>query len=690
MQKHKPEEEVPLFDEFEHVTSDQWRTLVEAELDGADFEKKLVSKTADGRTVPPLSIADDLSTISHLDTIPGEAPYLRGTSRYGQAVGGWAVRSSLTTGDEVTAACSALEQDDLHPAEYEFLFSEQNHPGTPAELAEILDPFVSSGAGIVLDAGIMTPVFGALAFEALHQRGLDASRFSGVLKLDPCSSLLSEKTRRISIERSFDALASTVVGMNDALPGFRSFVVSGSIYHNAGAGPVLEIAATLGGALQCLRECEARGVDPQLVAQSVQFSFPVGSMLLEEVAKLRAVRMLWAKIVKHTVGQIHNAFAMNLHVESSSREMTMYDRHVNILRATLAAMAGAIAGANSISVRPFDEVIGERTGLARRIARNTNLLLMHESHLHGVVDPAGGSYSIEKRTEELARAAWLEFQQLEADGGWLSVVRSGALQRRIVLAHATSVAAVASRRTVLVGTNQYPNLGETCVPPQQPQSEKRPHSEPLPSEISSALRTSAKKAGRSFIRDVAAVFNTGATALQVVHCMYPEEASSPIEVHLRHERIAKDIEDIRLRVESAGRKPRVYLLLYGPPVWRSARATFSAGFLGVAGFQITEGPGCDSVEEALENAMPLNADIVVACSEDAAYSQTVPTIIDTVRRTGVSPVFLVAGNPKADVEKLEQAGVNGFIHVRADLLHELNALLSALDITDRDGGSNEN
>ena len=690
MQNRKPEDEAPLFDEFERVTSDEWRALVEAELDGADFTKKLISKTVDGRTIPPISTADDLKSIGHLDKIPGEAPYLRGTSRYGQAAGGWAVRSTLTTSDEVSAACSALEQDALHPAEYEFLFSEPNHPNSPAELAEILDPFISSGAGIVLDAGITSPVLGALALEALQQRGFDTSRFSGVLKLDPCSSLLSENARKISVECCFDSLASTVVGMSNALPGVRSFVVSGSVYHNAGAGPVLEIASTLAGALQCLRECETRGVDPQLVAHAVQFSFPVGSVLLDEVAKLRAVRMLWAKIVRHTVGKTDDLLAMNLHVESSIRAMTMYDRHVNILRATIAALAGAISGANSISVRPFDEVVGERTGLARRIARNTNLLLMHESHLHGVVDPAGGSYSIERRTEELAEAAWLEFQQIEAEGGWLNIVRSGSLQHRIASAHATSAAAVASRRTVLVGINQYPNLGETLVPPQQPQPKTRRYVEPLSSQVSSALRNSAKKAGGSFIRDMADVFKAGATALQVVDCIYPEEPSSPIEFHLRLERIAKAIEDVRLLVESAGRKPHVYLLLYGPPVWRSARATFSAGFLGVAGFQITEGPGCDSVEEALETALPMNADIVVACSEDAVYAETVPKIIDAVHRTGVSPIFLVAGNPKDDVEKLEKAGVDGFIHVRADLLRQLNTLLSALDITDRDGVSNEN
>ncbi|KAA6309736.1 Methylmalonyl-CoA mutase, partial [termite gut metagenome] len=315
------------------------------------------------------------------------------------------------------------------------------------------------------------------------------------------------------------------------------------------------------------------------IAKKIKFNFGISSNYFLEIAKFRAARLLWANIVasydaKGGSDEYRCAAKMNIHAETSTFNLTLFDAHVNLLRTQTEAMSAALAGVDSIAVTPFDKAYQTPDELSERLARNQQLLLKEESHFDKVVDPAAGSYYIENLTVSIAKQAWDIFLKVEDAGGFYAAIKSGSIQKDINESGKARRKAVAQRREILLGTNQYPNFIE--------------------------------KAG-------------GKKPVASCPCC-SQEHEKDVET-LNFNRMASEFEALRLETEASGKRPKAFMLTIGNLAMRQARAQFSCNFLGCAGYEVIDNLGFDTVKAGVEAALAAKADIVVLCSSDDEYAE---------------------------------------------------------------------
>ncbi|MDL2305176.1 methylmalonyl-CoA mutase family protein, partial [Bacteroides sp. OttesenSCG-928-D19] len=367
----------------------------------------------------------------------------------------------------------------------------------------------------------------------------------------------------------------------------------------------------------------------------IKFNFGISSNYFMEIAKFRAARLLWANIVslynpgclrdcdnKGENGECRCAAKMAIHAETSSYNLTLFDAHVNLLRTQTEAMSAAIAGVDSMTVTPFDKAYQTPDDFSERLARNQQLLLKEESHLDKVVDPAAGSYYIENLTVAIAKQAWDIFLKVQEEGGFYAAIKAGSVQRDINETGKNRHKAVAQRREVLLGTNQYPNFTEKA-------GDKQP---------------------------------VGCTCC----CGGKKSADSGIET-LNFDRAASEFEALRLETEASGKRPKAFMLTIGNLAMRQARAQFACNFLACAGYEVVDNLGFPTVEAGVEAAMAAGADIVVLCSSDDEYAEYA---VPAFKALNGRAMFIVAGAP-ANMDELKVAGIENFINVRSNVLETL-------------------
>lgn len=422
--------------DFDLAGRDQWMELVEQVLRGAAFDKKLVHTTYDGIAIQPLYTGADHAGDRGL---PGVAPYVRGS----RAVGGpWQVRQahSRATGnravlDDLGGGADAIE---LH------IDGETSRE----ELEELLD-------GVPATVPIMLAP-GSGAADALVQwwasRGIAPGDARGGLGVDASDSGVAE-----AVARSL------------GYPNVSAAVIDGARLADQGASEAQELAGSLADGVACLRACEQAGLDLALAVDKLEFRYAAGVDQFLTVAKFRAARRLWARVTEAC--GIEPA-AQRQHAVTSGAMMSRRDPYVNMIRTTVACFAAAVGGADAITVSPFDAAIGGSDQLGLRIARNTQLLLREESHVHQVIDPSGGAYYVESLTDVLASTAWGLFKELET---------GASLAERIEAAHAARCQDVATRRRPLTGVSEFPDLDEEAVDllPVAPEPELRRLAEPF-------------------------------------------------------------------------------------------------------------------------------------------------------------------------------------------------------------------
>lgn len=342
-----------------------------------------------------------------------------------------------------------------------------------------------------------------------------------------------------------------------------------------------------------------------------------------EIARLRAGRLLWAQIVKAFGPQKDCSARMIVHAETASYNKTVYDSHTNLLRTQTEAMSAALGGTWSITVLPFDAMYQEPTLFSERIARNQQILLKEESYIDKITDPAGGSYYIENLTASLAEHAWKMFLEIQDKGGFLQAVGQGIIQQKVREMSNRRDQNIALRRDNLLGVNQYPNFGEVI-------------NQELPGSVFEACDFTVEGA--------------------VVETLKPYRGASAFEA-------------LRYKTDQFSKlngRPLVFMLTIGNPAMRKARAQFASNFFAVAGFEVMDNNGFDTVEEGLTAAEAAGANIIVVCSSDEEYALLLPVLAAKIK----DEILVVAGNPACRPE-LEAIGVKNFIHVRSNLLEEL-------------------
>lgn len=609
-----PEKKNGLLEEFPPVSTKQWEEKIREDLKGADYEKKLIWRTLEGIKINPYYRREDLKDLTWVKIPPGDFPYVRGKK---SKENNWIVRQDILEQDPQKSAALAWEALQKGAQAVGLNVSEVE---THEAVAFLLKDIDLNNAAIHFLHSRNYPAFFDVVVDYIKKSGFDIQKVKGSMDFDPLAYFVLYDKFYHSQERDLDETVKIIeLAMRD-LPGFDVLQVNGQHYHNAGAHTVQEMAFTLSHANEYLASLTDRGMNVDDVAPRMQFTMAAGSEFFKEIAKFRAMKLLWAQIVKQYAPSNEDSMKINIHAASSEWNKTVYDPHVNLLRTTTETMAAGLAGADTISVTPFDSTYQKPDQFSGRIARNQQIVLKYEAYMNKVADPAGGSYYIEKITDELASETWKMFVEMEKAGGFIKAVESGFIKEEIANTCQKREMNIAMRRQVFVGVNQYPNLQETMLGKMKPVAR---------------------------LKDLSG---------------------------LRPWRGPQAFEALRLSVENFASKgfqiPKVYLFTHGNLTMRKARASFITGFFGCAGYQIQEAPMVENLDEGIEKAIEAKPEIIVLCSSDEEYPDMIP-VIKAIKENLTNAQIVVAGNPADSMEMLNQEGVQHYIHVRTNVLETL-------------------
>ncbi|RII09695.1 Methylmalonyl-CoA mutase small subunit [Streptomyces sp. YIM 130001] len=564
-----PDDDLSLATEFPDATREQWRHLVLGvlrksgkEVDEAEAEQALSTPLDDGLHTLPLYTAQDAAPSPGL---PGFTPFVRGGRPEGNALGGWDVRQQHSVADN-DAVLADLENGVTS------LWLTVGARGIPVDaLGRVLDGVYLDLAPIVLDAADETGPAGRQLLRLYEERGVSPGAARGSLGADP----LGHEARTGGTYDSAP-VAALALECSERYPGVRALTVDALPYHEAGGSAAEELGCSLATAVAYLRDLTGHGLSAEQACGQLEFRYAATADQFLTVAKLRAARRLWARVAE--VCGAPAAGAQRQHAVTSTVMMTRRDPWVNMLRGTVATLAAGVGGADAVTVLPFDHAIGRPDAFARRIARNTSTILIEESHLSRVVDPAGGSWYVERLTDELARAGWEFFQEIERAGGQAAALASGLVRERIAGTWAARSAKLAKRREPVTGVSEFPQLAEKPVV-------REPAPEPPPGGLPRVHRDEAFESLR--------------------------ERS---DAHLA----------------ATGARPRVYLAALGPAAAHTARLTFAANLFQAGGIEpVTDGTFTQS-----------GAPEACLCSSDAVYEEQAADTVRTLRDSGARHVFL--------------------------------------------------
>ena len=699
----------PLFSEFPATTYEAWRQAIDKMLKGAPFEKKLVTQTYEGIDLQPLYRQADIDNLPCTDSLPGFPPYLRGAEPLGYKLKPWDVCQELsyrTPGEFNQALRADLERGQnavnlvLDKATLAGLDADQAEPdavGQGGVSLSSLEDLKQALDGVDLE---QTPIFiqsdsAALPIAALlaglvRQQGKDLRKLRGAVSMDPLGVLARDGALPGSLDSAYDAMAPLTGWARINAPQLQTIGVQGHPYHNGGATATQELAFALAAAVEYLRALQARGLDVDAAAPGIRFAFSLGSNIFMEIARMRAARMLWAKIVK-AFGGSEDSQKMAIHARTSAWNKTVYDPYVNMLRATTEAFAGVVGGCDSLHIGPFDEVIRTPDEFSRRIARNVHIILREECNIPRTVDPAGGSWYVEALTDAVARKTWELFQAVEKQGGLGQALQAGFPQQQITEVAAQRAANAARRRDIFVGVNMYANVKETplAAPPadaialqSQRIRELAPHR--AAATAADALKQLAQ-GGANLMEAAIAAAAQGATLGELATALGTGAGVKPAAAPIPAHRGAEPFEALRKAAEAyvacTGAPPKVFLANMGPFAQHKARADFARGLLEVAAFDVIYSDGFDNPEQAADAALAAGAPAVVICSTDATYPELVPALTQRLKAANPNIAVLVAGYPKEHVAAFKAAGVDDFIYTGANCLELLRNLQQKTGVT---------
>ncbi len=548
-----------LFQEFPPVSTEQWEEAIHKDLKGADYDKRLVWHTDAGVNVKPYYRREHLEGLDYLlDQVPGEFPYARGTA----PANDWKIREEIDPAgieEANTAALKALESGageicfrravPVTASDFRRLLAGIEH--VPVDFWADCDQ--AALVQLLIESGTAMPIRGGMRLHPFTDADLAAS----FLKHSPG-------------------------------PVFRPVAIRRASFLEAGATSTQQVGFLLAAGIEYLRWMTDRGVSVDQAAQGVTFCFSVGSSYFFQIARFRAFRMLWARAVESFGGSKEAAKAY-IFARTADWNQSIYDPYNNALRGTTEAMSAALGGVDSLAVAPFDETYRNPTGASRRLARNTQIILKKEAWLDRVADSGAGSYYLEVLTDSLARSSWKLMQEVESIGGYLTARDSGMIPAQVRQSRKKKEDALSSRRRVIVGTNNYPNLRERMLD-------------------------------------------------QIEHK----------DVELVYGRGAEVFEDVRLRTErhaAAGNKTPLFLLAeMGDVKMRKARSGFAVNFFGCAGFE-TKIQSFETADDLASTAAQLSADVVVLCSSDDEYANLAGPVSALLKNIPL----IIAGKPVAGI-----------------------------------------
>ncbi len=699
---------------FPPATYEQWRALAERDLKGAPFEKKLITHTYEGLDIPPVYTRNDWP--SHLDSsgLPGRPPYTRGSQSVGAVVHGWDVRQehrhpSVEFGnteilDELMKGDTSLlihldgaarsGRDSDHPDVAHTAGSDGVMLSSMEDLDELLKNVQLELIQVAFEPGAAFLPVASLMIGLWRRRGLQTDQIRGAFEADPLGTLAREGSLPVTLDQSLDQMADLSSWTAAHLPGVTAVAVDTSPYHDAGANSVQDLAFSMATAVTYLRRMTDRGLSVDAACRQILFSYSIGCNLFLALAKLRAARRLWDRIGL-ACGASEEARAMTMHVRTSMRVMTARDPWVNMLRTTVEAFAAAIGGAQSITVAPFDAVIGLPNAFSRRIARNTQLILQEESHVNRVIDPAGGSWYVESLTDQLTERAWDFFQQIESHGGMAEAVRDGWAAEQVAQAFAPRLKNLGRRKDAITGVSEFPDLHEEALERTPPDlgALRRQADQRLADQRARAdageplgrlqgLASDPNRDPDTLIETLIEAASRGATLGELSSTFFdsgPSEAIRRFELN----RFAAPFEELRDASDAfqitSGHRPQVFLVNLGTIAEHTARATYTVNLMEAGGIEpLTNDGFAPSDPSAAVNAFrDSGASVAILCSTDKIYPEVVATIVPQLKQAGAERVVL-AGRPGQQEAAFRDAGVDEFIFIGCNALDILKSLMRTL------------
>ncbi|RCV57283.1 methylmalonyl-CoA mutase family protein [Marinitenerispora sediminis] len=607
---------------FPEATAEQWRRLVvqvlrrsgtEVGPDEEAPELRLAHTTYDGITVRPLYVpGDDLDS-----GVPGLPPFTRGGRPEGSVVHGWDVRQRHAHPDPAVSRRAVLA--DLENG-VTSLWLVAGPAGVPADaLADVLADVHLDLAPVFLEAGAGYATAADALLAAYAERGVAPSAVRGGLGADPLGT-----AARTGEPVDVAAAAAFAAGCAAAHPDLLLMTADATPYHDAGGSEAQELGAAVATGVAYLRALTAAGLPLAEAAGRLEFRLAATADQFLTIAKLRAARAMWHRVTE-VCGLPVPHRAMRLHAVTSAAMMTRRDPYVNMLRTTLAGFAAGVGGADAVTVRPFDDALGLPDDFARRIARNTQSLLLEEAHVARVADPAGGSFYVERLTAELYAKGWEYLQRVEAAGGMAAALASGLVAADLHQVWERRRGDLAHRRTPVTGVSEFPDLTEPVV-----------GREPAP--------------------------QAPAAAAALPRHRYAEEYEA-----------LRDRSDAHLA--ATGGRPRVFLATLGPVAVHTARAAFAANLFRSGGIEPVSVGALDGPDAAAAAFSGSGARIACICSSDDVYADQAVGTAAALRAAGAERV-LIAGRPDASCAQ----AVDDAVSTGCDALSLLTELADFLGV----------
>ncbi|MFC9239956.1 methylmalonyl-CoA mutase family protein [Streptomyces decoyicus] len=620
--------ELPLAAAFPDADREQWQRLVEGvlrksgvtEATGAAAEDALATDLQDGIRIRPLYTAEDgTAALGH----PGFPPFVRAGRPEGTSVAGWDVRQRHVHTDPRRANESVLA--DLENG-VTSVWLTVGDGGVPVEgLEQTLDGVYLDLAAVVLDAGADFVPAAEELLRLYTASGAPLSEATGCLGADPLG-LLARTGDDAKLRLQLESAARLAARCTAEAPGIRALAVDALPYHEAGGSAAEELGISLATGVAYLRQLTVAGLGIDDACRQLEFRYAASADQFLTIAKLRAARRLWARVAE-VCGASPAAAAQRQHAVTSTVMMTRRDPWVNMLRTTVAGLSAGVGGADAVTVLPFDAALGMPDAFARRIARNTQSVLLEESHLSKVIDPAGGSWYVESLTDELAGAAWAWFQEIEGAGGQAASLRSGMIAGRLARTWERRTEDLARRREPITGVSEFPHLAEPPV-----------HREPAPTPIGGGLPRVR--------RDDA------------------------------YERLRSRSDD---HLAASGARPKVFLAALGPVAAHTARVAFAANLFQAGGIETVAEPAPVDAESVAEAFARSGARIACLCSSDAVYGEQAAAVAAALKSAGALRVHL-AGKPGERREEFVAAGVDSFVFAGCDAVEVLSSALDVMEV----------
>ncbi len=655
---------LPLASDFAEADRDAWMALVEKTLGGKPYEK-LTSTTYDGIGIKPLYTPADGSD-SNDDPLALRRP------NTADGANGWDVRCLSSHPDPAEANRQILRDLEKGATSIWLKLDPTGRSGTViksrADMEQLLSGVYLDLAPVMLDPGGPSLPPAAFLMHVLTENAVDAGSFKGNFGADPLSTLAAVGKVIVPMDTLLGRMADLACYVLRTYPNAQALNIATTVYHSAGCSEAQELAIAMATAVEYLRHTTAAGLSIDDACAQTAFTLTCDTDVFLTIAKLRAARVLWARIVE-ACGASGDNRSTTMSAVTAPRMMSRRGPWVNMLRGTAACFAAAIGGADSVTVLPFESAIGLPTRFGRRIARYTQIILQEESSLNRVVDPAGGSWMVDSLTQDLAEKAWAQFQDIERQGGMAKVLADGSLAETIAETELARAGDIATRKAPLTGVSEFPNIAEGPVEVDAPDmgaivaaaderaAQAKGGAGDLPGHGDGTLMAALVKAAA----DDASSATIGA-ALK----------GTPTEIApLPQHRLGEDFETLRdasdAWSEQYGQRPRIFLANMGRIADFTPRATFSKNFFEAGGIETIAGAGGAEAADIANDFKESQASAAVLCSTDEIYAETAADLAKALKDAGAAFVVL-AGRPGERESALRDAGVDDFIYVGCDVL----------------------